>query len=178
MSRPAEEDSKTSWELIFVGGLTLLFLGLSALVLWPFGKATLTIHLAKGYGLFWVVLTLTSWVIALVYRVLRVETDPPSTTYVVTNLCVSAFLQAGWSAFAALTVRNFLGASTGTTVALWVIGFVSSYVGFAIAGVFYQGTLYKLINAPLALLSYVVFAVWPGSARALYGWFFAIVGAG
>jgi hypothetical protein len=178
MSRPTEDGSKTSWELIFVGGLTLLFLGLSALVLWPFGKTALTIHLAKGCGLFWVVLALTSWVIALLYRVLRVETDPPSTPYVVMNLCVSAFLQMGWSAFAALTLRNFAEGSTGTTVALWVVGFVSSYVGFAIAGVFYQGTLYKLINAPLALLSYVAFAVWPASARALYGWFFATFGAG
>ncbi|MEY2488077.1 MAG: hypothetical protein QOC70_19 [Verrucomicrobiota bacterium] len=178
MSRPTEDDRKTSWELIFIGGLTLLFLGLSALVLWPFGKATLTIHLAKGYGLFWAVLALTSWMIALGCRMLRVETDPPSTIYVVMNLCVSAFLQAGWSAFAALTVRNFMGASTGTTVALWAVGFVSSYVGFAIAGLFYQGTLYKLINAPLALLGYVVFAVWPAMAHSLYGWFFAIFGAG
>lgn len=177
MSRPAEDASKTSWELIVAGSLTLLFLGLSALLLWPFGNAALTIQLAKGYGLFWVVLALTSWVIALIYRVLRVETDPPSTTYVITNLCVSAFLQTGWSAFAALTVRNLAGTSIGTTVALWVVGFVSSYVGFAIAGVFYQGTLYKLINAPLALLSYVVFAVWPAVARAIYGWFFAWFGA-
>lgn len=178
MSQAAEDSSKTSWELVVAGGLALLFLGLSALLLWPFGKVALTIHLAKGYGLFWVVLAFTSWVIALLYRLLRVETDPPSTTYVVTNLCVSAFLQAGWSAFAALTVRNFMGASTGTTVALWLVGFVSSYVGFAIAGVFYQGTLYKLINAPLALLSYVVFAVWPALGRAIYGWFLGIFGAG
>ena len=178
MSPPTDDDCKTSWELIFVGGLTLLFLGLSALVLWPFGKVILTIHLAKGFGLFWVVLALTSWVIALAYRVFRVETDPPSTTYVVTNLCASAFLQAGWSAFAALTVRNLIGASTGATVALWVVGFVSSYVGFAIAGAFYQGTLYKLVNAPLALLSYVIFAVWPAVPRAFYGWFFALFGAG
>ena len=178
MSQAAEGSGKTSWELIVAGSLTLLFLGLSALVLWPFGKAGLSIHLAKGYGLFWVVLALISWVVALGYRLLQVETDPPSTTYVVTNLCVSAFLQGGWSAFAALTVRNHTGASAGTTIALWVVGFVSSYVGFAIAGVFYQGTLYKLVNAPLALVSYVVFALWPALGRAIYGWFFAIFGAG
>jgi hypothetical protein len=84
---------------------------------------------------------------------------------------VSAFLQGGWSAFAALTVTNQIGGSTGTTVALWVVGFLSSFVGFVIAGVFYQGTLYKLINAPLALLSYAVFTMWPAVPRALYGWF-------
>lgn len=179
MSRPTEDNSKTSWELIVAGSLMLLLLGLSALLLWPFGKAGLTIHLAKGCGLFWVVLALASWMIARIYRVLRVETDPPSTMYVITNVCVSAFLQAGWSAFAALTVRNEMGGSMGTTtVALWVVGFVSSFVGFVITGVFYQGTLYKLINAPLALLGYTVFALWPASARTLYGWFLGIFGVG
>src|SRR5688572_16716412 len=130
MNQTAEDRSKTSWELIVAGSLTLLFLGLSALVLWPFERVALTMQLAKGYGLFWVVLALTSWVAALLYRVLRVETDPPSTTYVMTNVCMSAFLQAGWSAFAALTVRNLMGEATGTTVTLWVIGFISSFVGF------------------------------------------------
>jgi hypothetical protein len=178
MNRTTDESSKTSWELIVAGSLTLLLLGLSALLLWPFGKASLTINLAKGCGLFWVVLALTSWVIALIYRVLRVETDPPSTTDVITNVCASAFLQAGWSAFAALTVTNQMGGSTGATVALWVVGFLSSFVGFVIAGVFYQGTLYKLINAPLALLSYAVFTAWPAIPRALYGWFLGIFGAG
>jgi hypothetical protein len=178
MNRTTEDNSKTSWELIVAGSLMLLLLGLSALLLWPFGKPSLTIHLAKGCGLFWVVLALTSWVVALVYRVLRVETDPPSTTYVVTNLCVSAFLQAGWSAFVALTIRNQMGGSPGATVALWVVGFLASFIGFAITGVFYQGTLYKLINAPLALLSYAVFTMWPAVPRALYGWFPGILGAG
>jgi hypothetical protein len=84
MNRTTEDNGKTSWELIVAGSLTLLLLGLSALLLWPFGKASLTIHLAKGCGLFWGVLALTSWLIALIYRVLRVETDPPSTTYVIT----------------------------------------------------------------------------------------------
>ena len=93
--------------------------------------------------------------------------------YVITNVCVSAFLQAGWSAFAALTVRHEMGGSTGTTVALWVVGFVSSFVGFVVAGVFYQGTLYKLINAPLALLGHAVFTMWPAVPRAPYGWFFS-----
>lgn len=178
MGRSAEDNSKASWELIVAGSLTLLFLGLSALLLWPFGKAALTIQLGKGYGLLWVVLALTSWVVALIHRLFRVETYPPSTTYVVTNLCVSAFLQAGWSAFAALTVGKFGDPSTGMTIVLWIVGLGSSYIGFVIAGVFYQGTLYKVLNAPLALLSYVVFAIWPAAARAIYGWFLAWFGAG
>ena len=178
MSRTADDNSKTSWELIVAGSLMLLLLGLSALLLWPFGKASLTIHLAKGCGLFWVVLAFTSWVIALGYRVFRVETDPPSTAYVLTNVGTGAFLQAGWSAFTALTVTTQMGGSTGATVALWVVGFLSSFTGYAIAGVFYQGTLYRLINAPLALLSFAIFTVWPAIPRALYGWFLGIFGTG
>ena len=45
-------------------------------------------------------------------------------------------------------------------------------------GAFYQGTLYKFVNGPLALISYIVFAVWPALGRAIYGWFFAFFGAG
>jgi hypothetical protein len=40
-----------------------------------------------------------------------------------------------------------------------------------IVGAFYQGMLYKFVNGPLALISYV-FAVWPPLARAIYSWFF------
>jgi hypothetical protein len=45
-------------------------------------------------------------------------------------------------------------------------------------GAFYQGTLYKMVNGPLALISYILFAEWPALARAIYGWFFSVFGAG
>ena len=179
MSRPTEADSKTLWELIFAGGSTLLFLGLSALFLWPFGKATLAIQLAKGYVVFWVVLSFASWVLGLRHRMFRVESDPPSSTYVFTNLGLSAFLQVGWSAFAVLAVSRFLaGSSIWLAVGLHLTGFLSSLVASVMVGAFYQGTLYKFVNGPLALVSYIVFAVWPALGRAIYGWFFALFGTG
>lgn len=175
MNRPAETDRKTLWELLFAGGSTLLFLGLSALLLWPFGKATLAIQLAKGYLVFWVVLSFASWVLGLVQRLFRVESDPPSSTYVFTNLGLSAFLQAGWSAFAALGVSGFLAdSSIWLIVGLHLAGFLSSLVASVMVGAFYQGTLYKFVNGPLAVLSYIVFAVWPAWGRAIYGWFFSL----
>ena len=179
MSRPSEGDSKTLWELIFAGGSTLLFLGLSALLLWLCGKATLAIQLAKGYVVFWVVLSFASWGLGLGQRMFRVETDPPSSTYVFTNLGLSAFLQVGWSAFAVLAVSRFLsGSSIGLAVGLHLAGFLSSLVASVMVGAFYQGTLYKFVNGPLALVSYIVFTVWPALGRAIYGWFFALFGAG
>ncbi|HEV2842016.1 MAG TPA: hypothetical protein VGW39_11870 [Chthoniobacterales bacterium] len=172
MSRPTEADNKTLWELILAGGSTLLFLGLSALFLWPFGKAALAIHLAKGYVVFWIVLSFASWVLGLVHRMFRFESDPPSSPYVFTNLGLSAFLQVGWSAFAVLAVSGFLGGSSiWLAVGLHLAGFLSSLVASVMVGAFYQGTLYKFVNGPLALVSYIVFAVWPALGRAIYGWF-------
>lgn len=179
MSRPTDADSKTLWELIFAGGSTLLFLGLSALLLWPFGKAALALQLAKGCVVFWVVLSFTSWALGLGQRMFRVESDPPSSTYVFTNLGLSAFLQMGWSAFAVLAVGGFLaGSSTWLVAGLYLDGFLSSLVASFMVGAFYQGTVYKFVNGPLALVSYIVFAVWPALGRAIYGWFFALFGAG
>lgn len=179
MSRPSEAESRTLWELIFAGGFTVLFLGLSALLLWPFGKATLALQLAKGYVVFWVVLSFASWVLGLIHRMLRVESDPPSSPYVFTNLGLSAFLQVGWPAFAVLAVSGLLaGSSTWLVGGLHLTGFLSSLVASIMVGTFYQGTLYKFVNGPLALVSYIVFAVWPALGRATYGWFFAIFGNG
>lgn len=179
MSRPTETDSKTLWELIFAAGATLLFLGLSALLLWPFGKAALAIQLAKGYLIFWVVVSFASWVLGLGHRMFRVESDPPSSPYVFTNLGLSAFLQTGWSAFAVLAVSSSLtGSSTWLVAGLHLTGFLSSLVASFMVGAFYQGTLYKFVNGPLALVSYIVFAVWPALGRAIYGWFFALFGGG
>lgn len=177
MARITEGDRKTLWETIAAGLFLVIFLAVAALSLWPAGKAILALRLGKGYALFWVVLALASWVVNLMFRIFRVESDPPSSPYVFTNIAVSAFLQMGWSAFAALTVTGFLaGASTGLIIGLHAAGFVSSLGASLIVGVFYQGTLYKFVNGPLALISYIVFALWPATGRAIYGWFFALSG--
>ena len=179
MSQSSEDNQKTLWELIAAGLVFFVFLVVTALSLWPLGKAMLVLRLVKGYVLFWVVLSFTRWMLGVIQRVCRVESDPPSSTYVFTNLGLSAFLQAGWSAFAALAVVSFLvGTSTWLAFGLHLVGFLSSLVASVMVGVFYQGTLYKFVNGPLALISYVVFAVWPALGRAVYGWFSALFGTG
>ena len=35
-----------------------------------------------------------------------------------------------------------------------------------------QGTLYKLVSLPIALVGFLVFSVWPAGGRWLFGWFF------
>jgi hypothetical protein len=179
MVRITEGDRKTLWETITAALFLAVFLTVASLSLWPAGKAVLVLRLAKGYALFWVVLALASWLVNILFRISRIESDPPSTPYVFTNIAASAFLQMGWSAFAALTVTSLLaGASTGLSIGLHAVGFVSSLVASVMVGVFYQGTLYKFVNGPLALISYIVFAVRPAAGGAIYGWFFALFGAG
>ena len=175
MSRLTEEHQKTLWEVIAAGLFLVVFLVVTALALWPLDKVGLVLQLAKGYALFWLVLSFTSWVLGLFQRILRVESDPPSNAYVVTNLALSAFVQMGWSAFAALAVTGIAPSSSmWVALGLHLAGFLSSLVASVMVGVFYQGTLYKFVNGPLALLSYILFAVWPAAARTIYGWFFGL----
>lgn len=95
--------------------------------------------------------------------------------YVISNLVASCVLQAGWSAFAALTIRSFVpDTSTWTAVILYLVGILSSLIAFYAVSSFYQGTLYRLVSLPLALICLLVFSIWPGMGNVLYGWFFAL----
>lgn len=92
------------------------------------------------------------------------------------GLALSGFLQAGWSAFVALVVRNSLtDPSIWKAVVVYVIGLVSCYVAAVIVGAFYVGGLYRMINLGVAAISFVTFSIWPSSGVALYGWFFDLV---
>jgi hypothetical protein len=54
---------------------------------------------------------------------------------------------------------------------LYVVGFLASYIGEQVVGAIFTGTIYQLANLVLALLGFVMFALWPAVARALFGWF-------
>ena len=49
---------------------------------------------------------------------------------------------------------------------------VSCYVASVAVGVYYMGTLYRMVNSALAILSFILFSLWPRAASAIYGWFF------
>ena len=168
-----QDEQKEVFDALFTTVLMIVFLGLSALLLWPLGRAAMTFRLMKGYWLFGIVLYATSVAIVLLQRLFRLDLDSHFDAYVISSLAVSGFLQAGWSAFVALTVHDFTGgAPVRVAVILYVVGFLSCYVAFNIVSTFYVGTIYRSVNFLLAVASFIIFSVWPASGRALYGWFF------
>ncbi len=168
-----QEEQKELFEFLLAALLNVAFLALTALLLWPPGRLMLSLRLAKGYGIFWVVMGLTFVLLYRIQRMARVNIYDHPDAFVISNLTVSCFLQAGWSAFAALTVQSFVpGASGRVVVLLYFVGVLSCLIAFFVVSSFYQGHVYKFVNLPLALLSFIVSGVWPASGRLIYGWFF------
>jgi hypothetical protein len=169
------DEQEGLFDLLFAIVQNILFLALAALLLWPAGRATMAFSFAKGYGLFWIALAVTAAALVLLRRIFRVDLHSHPDAYVNSALAVSCFLQAGWSAFAALSVQGFAASATvWTAVILYLVGAVSCYVAFNVVSLFYEGHIYKLVNLLLALVSFVVFSVWPAAGRAVYGWFFEL----
>ena len=170
------EDQKELFDYLFALVLNIFFLALATLILWPLGSATFAWTLAKGYWVFWTVVIMTSALMVLLQRLFRMDLYSHFDAYVISGLALSGFLQIGWSAFVALAVRNSI-----TTMSIWMAvlvtaaGVVSCYVAAVIIGAYYVGGLYRMVNLCLAILSFIVFAIWPAAGAAIYGWFFDLV---
>jgi len=151
----------------------LLFVGLAALVLWPLGLAGLAARLAKAYAVLWAAASFVHMALSVAQAILRINLYDHPDAFVYTNLAASALLLPAWSAFAALAVRGpAADASFWTAALLYLFGFLASFVAWKVVCTFYRGYIYQLVNLPVALASYVLFAAWPPAGRALYGWFF------
>jgi len=169
------EDQKELFNFLFAAALCLFFGGLAALALWPLGDAWLALRFAKGGLVLWVVLFVTYFVLAFVQRKFDVDIYSHADAYVISAAAVGACIQTGWSAFAALAVRDFApGAGAWAAVALYFVGLLSCYVAYTVVSAFYTGQIYKLVNLAVALVGFALFCVWPAAARAAYGWFFRI----
>jgi hypothetical protein len=169
------DDQKDLFEFLFALTLSLLFLVLIALLLWPLGKPMLAFRLAKGYGYLWGLLYLVSALVSRIQAFFRVNLYDHADAYVNSNLAVSCLLLIGWSAFAALTVHSFIASvPIWLMVILYLVGFFSCLVAFIVVASFYQGHIYKMISLPLALVCFIVFSVWPASVRLLGEWFFEL----
>jgi hypothetical protein len=167
------DDQKDLFEVSFAVVLNIVFLGLISLLLWPLGRPMLAFSLAKGYGLLWIVTFLTHALVNLIQRFFRVNIYDHSNAYVISNLVVSCFLQAVWSAFAAISVHSFIAdAPTWIVVILYLVGVLSCLTAFFAVSSFYQGHIYKLVSLPLAVVIFIVFSVRPTIGRMLYGRFF------
>jgi hypothetical protein len=170
------DDQKDLFEVSFSVVLNILFLALTSLLLWPLGKPMLEFSLAKGYGLLWIVTFLSHALVNLIQRFFRANIYDHSDAYVISNLVVSCFLQAGWAAFAAITVHTFItDAPIWMLVILYLVGVLSCLTAFFAVSSFYQGHVYKLVSLPLALVIFIIFSVWPAIGRMLYGRFFDLL---
>jgi hypothetical protein len=167
------EDQKELFDYLFAVVLNVSFLAITVLLLWPMGHAVLAWRLTKGYWVFWVVLFWTAILLLILQRRLRVDMYSHYDAYVISGLVISGVLQAGWSAFAAIIVRDFTAdASIWIDIVLYGVGVFSCYVACVIVAVFYMGSIYRFTNLLIALGTFVVFSIWPVAARGMYGWFF------
>lgn len=168
-----DDEQEDLFNVLVAAVMNAVFLGVVALVLWPLGQAALAVRLAKGFWVFWVVVGESAVLLVLVRRIFRIDMDTHFDAYVISALVVSAFVQAGWSAFAALTMREAAsGVSLWVAPVLYALGLLSCWIAFQIVSAFYGGSIYRTVNLVLAAAAFVLFAAWPSAARAVYGWFF------
>lgn len=169
------DEQKNLFEILVASAINVVFLALIVALLWPLGRPSLAFRLAKGYVVLWVLTCVAALLGNRIQEFFRVNIYDRPNVYVNSNLAVSCFLQVGWSAFAALTVHSFVpGASVWIVVTLYLVGVLSCLIAYFAVSSLYQGHIYKLISLPLALICFIVFSVWPASARVTYGWFFGL----
>jgi hypothetical protein len=167
------EDQKEVFDHLFAAVLNLIFLALLTLIFWLLGKIAFSIHFLKGYWVFWILLPATALLLVVFQRVFRVDMYSHFDAYVISALVLSGFLQVGWSAFAALTIKgSMIGSPTWLIVIMYVSGAISCYVSLMLLSAYYSGSIYRHVNALLGAITFIVFSVWPTAARAMYGWFF------
>ena len=167
------DDQKEVFDHLFAAVLNLLFLAVLILLFWWCGKISFSIHILKGYWVFWILLAVTALLLSVFYRIFRVDMYSHFDAYVIAALIVSGLLQVGWSAFAALTVKDSISGSPIWLVVLtYTGGAVSCYVTLTLLSAYYSGSIYRHVNALLGLISFIVFAKWPATATFAYGWFF------
>lgn len=166
------EDQKEFFDYLFALSLNIAFIGVALLVLWPFGHSYTAWRIAKGYWIFWTALIVTSVLMALAQRIFRMDLYEHFDAYVISGLVVSGFIQLGWSAFVAPIIRlSIAGTSVWEAIVLYTVGVLSCYVASVVVGAYYMGSLYRLVNSGLAILSFVLFSVWPRAGTTIYGWF-------
>ena len=160
-------------DLLIALVLNLIFIGLAALLLWPLGKTTLSLRLAKGYVVFWIVTAITAIGLYQMQRLFRIDIDERVNAYVLSNLAHGLFLLLGWSAFSAISVHSSVaGMTIWPLMILWTIGVMSSVVALVVVTTIHRGVVYRLVNVIATVVSFLVFAIWPAAAHAIFGWFF------
>ena len=169
------ENQKEVFDYLFAIVLNAIFLALAALLLWPLGKTRLAFSFVKGYWIFWTALIVTACLLVLLQRFVRMDLYERFDAYVISGLAISGFVQVGWSAFAAPVIHTATaGAPIWVLIILYAVGIISCWVACVIVSAFYIGSIYRMVNLVLAIVSFIVFSVWPAAGYGMYGWFFQI----
>lgn len=155
------------WEVIWV----LIVLTVTAIVLLPLGRGGLLWEIVRAFMVLWGLLLLAAGIMQRIQSLLRIEDDPPTDAYVLTNLAVGGTLLVFWTGYTALLIRESAqGAPLWMAILLYVLGFVASHAAYGTVSAIYGGTLYRTVHLFVALGGFVLFALWPPAARAAFGW--------
>lgn len=168
MAELTREDAENiRWDVIWIVGVLVV----CAALLLPLGRWMLLLRITRSLGVLWGAVLLSSLALHRLLRALKVEDDPPTDPYLLSNAALGVVLLAAWAGHAALLVR---GATEGAPV--WVMGlvyaagFLASHAAFTTVSILYRGSFFRMANAPVALGGYLLFSAWPAAARALFGW--------
>ena len=162
-----ESLERIKWEAVWNG----VVLVVAAVLLPPLGRGPLLWEIIRAFMVLWGVLLMATMVVQRLQAALRVEDDPPSDAYVLSNLAVGVTLLVFWGGYTALLIRDSAGGARWWVAGiLYVVGVLASHAAFSVVSGIYGGTLYRRVNVVVALAAFVFFAAWPAAARALFGW--------
>jgi hypothetical protein len=164
-----QEEQKELFDYLFAIVLNAIFLLVIALLLWPLGRVGMAWRLTKAYWMFWAAVIIIASLVALAHRIFRMDLYSHANAYVITGLVTGGFLQVGWAAYVAPIVHDAaVGAPVWVAIVLYVISLVSCWVASVIVAAFYLGTLYRMVNLALAIVSFIVFSLWPTAISRLF----------
>lgn len=144
-----------------VAALTLGFLAVMALLLWPAGQIALAGQFALGFAALWLATMVLSAFGKIVSRLFRMNVYDRTHAYIAFHLVCSGALILAWVAFTASTLLAALASfNIAAQIALVLAGAVAVYLGQSIITLFYAGTIYALAVFALAVIGYGVFVIW------------------
>jgi hypothetical protein len=149
----------------------VMILVVIAIILVPVRRWGLLWELTRAFAVLWGVLLLAAWLMFVIQRRLRIEDDPPSDAYILSNMAVCVVPLVIWGGYTALLVR---AATTGAPLWLSILvhtaGVLAAHAAFSAICSVYTGSIYRMISLGSAVGSFALFAAWPAAARALFGW--------
>lgn len=96
-----ETNERIRWEVVWDLGV----LAVAAVLLLPFGRGGVLWELVRAFAVLWGVLLMAAGILQRAQRALRVEDDPPSNAYVLSNLAVGVLLLLTFTGYVALLLR-------------------------------------------------------------------------